>query len=160
MSGNSTEAGKWNQQSLIHDTNNMRYLLQEGLKAHFAKDYSLAIEYYDQMLVLDPHSELALYNKAVTLQHAGDFQGAADLYDHALQANPFDMRSLLNLAVLHHKYGALTAAQPLYERGLTAARMFMQQQRHILPEWVMVQSNLGALYLQLGWLRKVFPLIV
>lgn len=157
MLGSAGKSKQWFQAAAQLEPADRRRLLEEGIAAHFAQDYSGAVRCFDQLLAADPAHEMALYNKAVTLQHTGDVQGSAQLYARAVAANPLDTRSLLNLAVLHHRYGSLRDAQPFYERAQAATRLFMSAAGggFLHAEFAMTRSNLGALHLQLGALQQV-----
>jgi tetratricopeptide (TPR) repeat protein len=163
MLGNVAASSHW--QQLFVRTANITHIqwLNEGIRHHYAEDYSAALHYYNALLEADASSVDALYHKGVTYQHLGDIQQAAGCYYDTIQLDPFHTKAILNLAALHQKYGSYQDAVNYYEKGLDVFQKLAHQRSdqqnsestYLHPHHSMVQYNLGLAYMQLNQLDKV-----
>lgn len=162
MLGDVVASAHWQQQYVRKANITQIQWLNEGIRQHYAEEYSAALRYYDALLDADASNVDALYHKGVTYQHLGDIQQAAECYFNSIQMDPFHTKAILNLAALHQKYGSYQDAVAYYEKGLDVfAKLGHQQsnrqnsEKYFHPHHSMVQYNLGLAYMQLNQLDKV-----
>jgi tetratricopeptide (TPR) repeat protein len=163
MLGDVAASAHWQQQYVRKANITQIQWLNDGIRNHYAEEYSTALWYYNKLLDADASNVDALYHKGVTYQHLGDIQQAAECYYNSIQMDPFHTKAILNLAALHQKYGSYQDAVVYYEKGLDVFERLGRQQsnpqnaeQYLHPHHSMVQYNLGLAYMQLNQLDKVY----
>ncbi|MFZ0184375.1 MAG: tetratricopeptide repeat protein [Nitrosotalea sp.] len=82
-------------------SDNVTSLITKGDTAIYAKNFTGAISYFDQVLKTNPNNTDALINKGVALGNLQNFTGAISYFDQVLKTNPN------NTDVLNNKGAAL-----------------------------------------------------
>lgn len=97
-------------------------LFEEGVKLHYAGQYTAAISCYDQVLWLQKVGRVnklttsqsvyppdlapsnVWFHVGISHQHSGEYQAATDAYLMALEYDPRNVKAHLNIAALYHQH--------------------------------------------------------
>lgn len=121
------------------DENDPEDMFQCGMAEFIMfRDYSRAIEYFDQSLRLNPNQSMALYYKARSFAKLGWLKKAVKVLDKAIALDGDNVRYLHDRGVFLSKLKQISKAHKSFDKAI-----------EVMPNsysW----SNKGALYLQAG----------
>jgi tetratricopeptide (TPR) repeat protein len=135
-------------------------LMNDGIAAHYDRDYQKAQAIYDKVLSLEKCYFNAIFHKGISFQHSGFIQEAADMYFRTTQLCPIHTKAILNLATLHQKFGDFRDSIPYYKQGIQIiesidAKVPQLQIWTKREDYFMLYANLALAYMQSDELEEV-----